>query len=409
MGKALIVPGVSFAGAGLGKVTRFAPAPLESITIEGPATVVGTMALYTVLYTPSGTSQIGVVWDIVSGAEAASISQEGHLTVLPGATAAPVRIRATSAVNPEISATLDVVVTYSSALESIVVIGPTVISQGNIGHFLVNYNPVSSTERGVTWEIASGSQYATIDQTGTLTVLPGADGAEVTVRATSIYHENISATLTTVVTYVGELESISIVGPASAAGVSVDLSVEYNPSDTTQTGVEWEITSGSAYAEIDQTGRLTILQGASSATVTVRATSTANPSISDTHQIVVTYNPVYTVADANISGLLLNAQGRNGQLDTSSGVLVYGTSDFIDCEGKQSVKYRALFPAGGNWTGLCFYDSLKAYKGTINNPQNVDTENEYTISVPSGAVYLRFSTCYPIDGFDLSSLRVEIL
>lgn len=409
MGKALIVPGVSFAGAGLGKVTRFAPAPLESITIEGPATVVGTTALYTVLYSPSSTSQIGVIWDIVSGSGAASISQEGHLTVLPGTTAVPVRIRATSAVNPEISATLDVVVTYSSTLESIVVVGPAVISQGNTGQYTVDYFPDSSTERGVTWEIESGGQYATIDQNGRLIVLQGASASEVIVRATSIHHANISATLRTVVTYVGDLESISIVGPASAAGVSVKLEVEYNPADTTQKGVEWEITSGSAYAEIDQTGRLTILQGASSAAVTVRATSTANPNISDTHQLTVTYDPVFTVADANISGLLLNAPGRQGQLDTADNVLVYGTSDFISCAGKQTVKYRALFPAGGNWTGLCFYDSLKAYCGTINTPRNVDTENEYTIAVPTRAVYLRFSTCYPVDGYDLSSLRVEIL
>ena len=88
------------------------------------------------------------------------------------------------------------------------------------------------------------------------------------------------------------LVSLSIVAENSYSGSSSDsfnLSVTYNPANTTQTGVTWSIDSGSSYASITSSGVLNILSGADSDEVVVKATSTVNSSIYDTKTITVTY------------------------------------------------------------------------------------------------------------------------
>ena len=88
------------------------------------------------------------------------------------------------------------------------------------------------------------------------------------------------------------LVSLSIVAENSYSGSSTDsfnLSVTYNPANTTQTGVTWSIESGSSYASITSGGVLSILSGADSDEVVVKATSTVNSSIYATKTITVTY------------------------------------------------------------------------------------------------------------------------
>lgn len=122
MGIAIIVPNVSFASNNLGKVTLIngggtsggggsSSTALKSITISGPQSVNddSNTATYSVAYTPSTTTQIGVVWSIFSGAECATITQDGTLNVRKSGL---VIIKATSTQNPSIEATYNVNVTY---------------------------------------------------------------------------------------------------------------------------------------------------------------------------------------------------------------------------------------------------------------------------------------------------------
>lgn len=112
------------------------------------------------------------------------------------------------------------------------------------------------------------------------------------------------------------LVSLSIVAENSYSGGSSDsfnLSVTYNPVNTTQTGVTWTIDSGSSYASITTDGVLTILSGADSDEVIVKATSTVNSSIYATKTISVTYvAPVEltllqtALADSDVAPMLAN-------------------------------------------------------------------------------------------------------
>lgn len=97
------------------------------------------------------------------------------------------------------------------------------------------------------------------------------------------------------------LVSLSVSGPDSVTGgadAATYLPV-YNPANTNQRSVAWSVQSGGTYATITTGGVLTILQGASASSVTIRVTSTINPSIYAEKTITVTYNsghatPLYT-------------------------------------------------------------------------------------------------------------------
>lgn len=87
------------------------------------------------------------------------------------------------------------------------------------------------------------------------------------------------------------LVSLSVSGPDSVTGgadAATYLPV-YNPANTNQRSVAWSVQSGGTYATITTGGVLTILPGASASSVTIRVTSTINPSIYADKTIAVTY------------------------------------------------------------------------------------------------------------------------
>jgi hypothetical protein len=77
-------------------------------------------------------------------------------------------------------------------LVSLSIVGPDSV-EGD-AHFEAAYSPKDTTQRGVTWSIESGSQYASIDpNTGILTALQGANSNDVTIKVTSKVDASISA------------------------------------------------------------------------------------------------------------------------------------------------------------------------------------------------------------------------
>lgn len=85
------------------------------------------------------------------------------------------------------------------------------------------------------------------------------------------------------------LTAISIVGDdvVDNSQNTATYSVGYTPSNTSHRGVNWSITSGSQYASIDQSGNLIVNR---SGDVTIKATSTDDPTISATKTINVVFN-----------------------------------------------------------------------------------------------------------------------
>lgn len=110
MGISIVVPGVDWSQKNLGKVTPTGNVPIQAIAIVGESNIVNSGQFLATLF-PVFTTQRSVVWSITSGSEYATISQDGLVAGKPGAIAASVTIRATSASNNAIWAEKTISVT----------------------------------------------------------------------------------------------------------------------------------------------------------------------------------------------------------------------------------------------------------------------------------------------------------
>ena len=146
---------------------------ITGLGILGPSTVndVSNTAQFQVTYSPSNTTQRGIIWSVVSGSDYASIDEKGQLTVKGGANGSTVKIRATSKDNSSVYAEKSVTVTYKIASVSVtgVSLSKSVLSLavGESETLVATVVPERATDRSVTWE-SSKKNVATVNQNGTV-------------------------------------------------------------------------------------------------------------------------------------------------------------------------------------------------------------------------------------------------
>lgn len=101
------------------------------------------------------------------------------------------------------------------------------------------------------------------------------------------------------VTLVGdtEPESLQIVADDSYVGWKKQLYVRFFPYNTALRSVTWSITSGNAYATIDQNGVVTIDDDADNNQIVVRVESNETHSVYAEKTITVSYTPEITILD----------------------------------------------------------------------------------------------------------------
>ena len=75
-------------------------------------------------------------------------------------------------------------------------------NEDNKATYSVSFTPTNTNQRRISWSIESGSQYATIDQNGVVSVLSGAENASVTIKAQSLDNSSIYATKKITVSYI---------------------------------------------------------------------------------------------------------------------------------------------------------------------------------------------------------------
>lgn len=134
---------------------------------------------------------------------------------------------------------------------------------------------LNNTQVNPTWSITSGNQYATINQSGQISILTGAENSLITVKAD---FDSFSDSKQITVTYDNFM---SIEGLSSMTGTSGNVIALYHSQVVNPV---WSITSGNQYATIDQSGEITIL---ASGQITVQATY-ANTV--ETKNITLTYD-----------------------------------------------------------------------------------------------------------------------
>ncbi|MDY6002660.1 MAG: Ig domain-containing protein [Candidatus Cryptobacteroides sp.] len=150
----------------------------------------------------------------------------------------------------------------------------SVNNDSNSAQFNVIYLPSNTTQRGITWSIVSGQQYASIDAgTGLLTVKSGARGNTVKVRATSKANTSIYAEKSVSVTYYAATVAVTGVSLSKtsislAEGGSETLLATVSPANATNKAVTWS-SSNDSVATVDANGKVTAVN-AGTATITVR-------------------------------------------------------------------------------------------------------------------------------------------
>lgn len=213
------------------------------------------------------------------------------------------------------------------------------------------------------------------------------------------------------------LVSIAIVGPSTISGTEADYSVTYEPSNTSQRGVLWSITSGGSYATInEQTGKLTVLPGASSASVTIKATSLYDDTIVATKTITVTL-VLNVVMDFNelktynqTSWYVPNKNNPNNPIDGYSYYYIHADdatkvganiSTVYNVTGTDYGAYQAfkipipdgatsveLFPIKTTqYSGYAFVDNGDVVTGFIHNT-TVNSGTAATYSIPAGSKFI---------------------
>lgn len=186
MGKFMILPGLNFASAGMGKVTPIIHIPVTGLSILGDDSFLGNenVATFQVSYEPYNTDERGVTWSITSGSQHATITEEGVLSILDGASSSAVTIRATSSVRPSVFSEKAITVTYRAAAPEPVHTGSTYYIP-----LLKNSTPkegvLTATKEDCTYDPEKGAIFG--DNKGIVYAIPA--GQKFTAVAFDIYFD----------------------------------------------------------------------------------------------------------------------------------------------------------------------------------------------------------------------------
>ena len=291
----------------------------SSILLSGPDGVAGgkgATALYTASLLPDNVTETGLKWSCSTTDGAASIDQDGLLTALGRGT---VTVIAASVARPIVKAvksvsinlTMRLVMTgqgfdasRSSAYKYLLVsdelqsLGLALVSSDFDGEVPTNGGTVDAAGvanlRDVIISSPTGIMTFFLSKTADVTQAVEVASIDASSLGQSIVDAWDAVAAGVTVNTAGDavaLTGLSVSGDSTVGnmGNKAQYSVEYSPSDTTQRGVIWSVTSGSAYASIDESGLLTVKSGANGNAVTIRATSKENTSIYAEKTVTVTY------------------------------------------------------------------------------------------------------------------------
>ena len=224
-----------------------------------------------------------------------------------------------------------------------------------------------------TWSITSGNQYATINQSGLITILTGAQNSLITVEAdysTFTDSKQISITFENLL----NIEGLATMTGTSGNVVALYQSQVVNP--------VWSITVGNQYATINQSGEITIL---ASGQITVQASY--NNAV-ETKVITLVYEPgssSQTEIDPD-TGAITNTETTT-TTDPETGVVTEtSTSTVTNPDGSTSETESEV---------ITNPDGSATTSSTTTNSDGTSSSTTGTISAPdpnTGAVTSQSST-----------------
>jgi len=259
----------------------------------------GTLQLATVI-APVDALNKEVTWTIVSGSEFATVDANGLVTASANGT---VTVRATSQDNDTLYDEIDIVISNQHIAVTAIAVSvkdnaaATITTNEGTLQLEAAITPNDATNSDVTWSIAIGSEFATVDANGLVTAI--ASGT-VTVRATSVDTTTLFDEIEVVISnqYVAVTAlTVSVKDDAAAvittAEGTLQLEATIVPADATNADVTWSIVSGSEFATVNANGLVTAI---ANGTVTIRATSVDTTTLFDEIEVVISNQYVAVTA-----------------------------------------------------------------------------------------------------------------
>ena len=275
---------------------RFDIPSVTGVTVNPASASVARSGTRTFTATVNGTNgpPQGVTWSIDQTGRHAqtTINANGVLTVAALENTATLTIRATSTLDPSRSGTATVTVLIPTVTGVTVNPAATSIERGWAQTFNATVNGANNPAQGVTWSIVESGRHAqtTINSSGVLTVAATETTATLTIRATSTFDPSRSGTATVTV-LIPTVTNVTVT-PATASvarGGTQTFSVTVNGTNNPDQGVTWSVVESGRHAQttISSGGVLTVATTENLASLTIRATSTFDPSRNGTATVTV--------------------------------------------------------------------------------------------------------------------------
>lgn len=164
--------------------------------------------------------------------------------------------------------------------------------------------PTNATYQNVKWEITSGSDLATIDQSGKLTAKTPNAGGTVTVKATAVDGSGISNTRTFTIAAIGRssilcssiiVNSVDGTNLMGESKTTLQLSATIAPVNASNQSVTWSVVTGQNLASISNVGLVTLTNTQVIGNITVRATANDGSGVFGEFNIQVAYTALVEV------------------------------------------------------------------------------------------------------------------
>jgi uncharacterized protein YjdB len=229
-----------------------------------------------------------LIWSIVGGSVAAVVAAVAIVVAVLNPASAPDPTEPTPGPKPVLVEEISV-----SAERSEIYIGDSLQLSAAV-------LPENAENKAVIWSLVSGSECATISETGLLTAMaPG----QVLVRAEA---KDGSGVYGEFMLNINQLPMVSVQSITLSAdknnvdmGKQLSILAEVLPADAENKSLRWEVVSGAEFAEIDGNG---VLTGKAAGSVTVRATAQDSSGVFGEITITVNPAPVTNVTSITISG-----------------------------------------------------------------------------------------------------------